>query len=187
MPQEEPQNLIWIDCEFSSLDFSSNKIVEIAAVVTDSNLKVLGTPVHTVIHYSQEELDEILGEWTRKHFAESGLDTEIVASTTTLAQAERMVLDYISQYCEEGKSPLCGNSVSQDRRVLYTNMPMLEQFMHYRTIDVSTLKELARRWKPSAVAQVDKVQAHRALDDIYESIEELQIYRDNFLQHETNS
>ena len=184
MSTDPTSNLIWIDCEFTSLDFEHNKIVEIAAVVTNSDLEVLGEPVSCVVHYDKQDLDDLLGEWTNEHFRESGLYGEILESNIALQEAEDIILGYVGQYADFGQSPLCGNSVSQDRRVLYTNMPRLESFLHYRTIDVSTLKELAIRWNPRVVEEVNKVQNHRALDDIYESIEELRHYKQQLIRHD---
>lgn len=175
-------NLIWIDGEFTGLNFHNNKIVEIAVVVTDSDLNVLGDPVQLVIHHDKQLLNDVLEDWPREHFTQSGLLDEIDQSTITMQKAEQQILEYVSKYCEPGMSPLCGNSVGQDRRVLYTNMPELENFLHYRNIDVSTLKELAMRWNPDVLGKVQKKESHRALDDILESIEELQIYRQYFLK-----
>jgi oligoribonuclease len=172
--------LVWIDCELTSLDFHNTRIVEIACVVTDNDLNILGEPISHIIGYSQAEIDPLLSEWSREHFQESGLLNEIYASTTTTQEAQQDILDYISQYTAMGESPLCGNSVGQDRRALYNNMPELEQFLHYRIIDVSTLKELANRWHPEVLDKVQKAQTHRALDDIKESIAELAIYREYF-------
>lgn len=175
-------NLVWVDCEFTGLDFVCNRIVEIAVVVTDSNLSILGEPVNIIVHHSQEELDALLEEWPRNAFNESGLMQQIIDSTVSMESAEQQILDYVSQYCEPGTCPLAGNSVGQDRRVLYTNMPRFESFLKYRTIDVSTIKELAMRWKPDLLDKIVKKESHRALDDIYESIEELKIYRQFFLK-----
>ena len=175
-------NLIWIDCEFTGLDFLHNKIVEIAVVVTDSDLNVLGDPVQAVVHHTQAELDDLLEDWPREQFAKSGLTREIVESEVSMRKAEDMCLEYISQHCSSGQSPLCGNSVGQDRRVLYTNMPRLERFLHYRNIDVSTLKELALLWNPGVLDQISKKESHRALEDIYESIAELKIYKEYFVR-----
>ena len=177
-------NLIWVDCEFTGLDFYTNQIVEVAVLVTDSDLHVLGEPVSVVIHHTQEQLDDLLEEWPRKAFEESGLMQQILESNVSMEQAEQTVLDYVSGYCIPGESPLCGNSVGQDRRVLYTNMPRFESFLKYRTIDVSTIKELAMRWRPELLDQLEKKGSHRALDDIYESIEELRIYRSLFGERE---
>lgn len=173
--------LVWIDCELTSLDFYHTKIVEIACIVTDSDLRTLGEPVEFVIGHTQEELEPLLSEWSREHFSDSGLLETIYQSNTTLEEAEQAILDYIGEYTQTGASPLCGNSVGQDRRALYTNMPRLEQFLHYRIIDISTLKELANRWQPAVLEKVHKKQTHRALDDIKESIQELDIYRKHWI------
>ncbi|MFW0870996.1 MAG: oligoribonuclease [Patescibacteria group bacterium] len=174
--------LVWIDCEFTSLDFHHNKMVEIACVITDAELNILGEPVSCIIGYTPEELDPLLSEWSREHFEESLLLEKIYQSTTTLQEAEECILNYLGQFTQSGESPLCGNSVSQDRRVLYTNMPKLDTFLHYRIIDVSTLKELVNRWRPEIAEYVNKKQAHRALDDIYESIEELRVYKNHLFK-----
>jgi len=178
---QSDDNLIWVDCEFTGLDFGRNRIVEIAVVVTDSDLNVLGEPVELVVGYSQQELDDLLEEWPRNHFEQSGLMQQIIESDVTMEQAQQQILDYVSRHCSEGMCPLAGNSVGQDRRVLYTNMPELESFLHYRTVDVSTIKELARRWKPEVLEQIQKKESHRALGDILESIEELKVYRKSFI------
>ncbi len=177
--------LVWVDCEFTGLDFHSNRIVEIAVVVTDSDLCMVDQGISMVIHHDWEELDPILEDWPRAHFEESGLLQKIEESAVCMEQAEKKILAYVSQYCEKGSSPLCGNSVGQDRRVLYSNMPEFEVFLHYRSIDVSSLKELAKRWRGDIIAKIDKKDSHRALDDIYESIKELQLYRKEFLQLST--
>ena len=177
----ESPNLIWIDCEFTSLDFDTNELVEVAAVVTDSDLNVLGKPVSVVVHHQKDVLDSLLNDWTREHFAESGLLDKIAESEVTMDEAEQTVLEYVKKFTEKGQSPLCGNSVSQDRRVLYKDMPELEGHFHYRNIDVSTLKELSLRWNLLVQTKIDKQETHRALDDILESIEELRVYRENFL------
>lgn len=177
----ENTNLIWVDCEFTGIDFNRNRLLEIAVVVTDSNLYVLGEPLSLVAHCDREVLDNLLEDWPREHFATTGFLDDVVSSQLSMQEAEQQVLDYVSEYCDSGTSPLCGNSVGQDRRVLYKDMPQFEAFLHYRTIDVSTIKELARRWKPEVLDMVAKEKTHRALDDIYESIKELQIYREYFL------
>lgn len=171
------QNLIWIDLEFTGLNYHTNTIVEIACVVTNRELEILGEPVQTVIHHAREDLEEVLEEWPREHFEKSGLFDEIEKSQTSMRQAEQQVLEYVRAWTESGTAVLCGNSVGSDRRVLYKDMSELESHLHYRTIDVSTIKELARSWKPDILDQVDKKESHRALDDILESIEELKLYR----------
>jgi len=174
-------NLIWIDCEFTSIDFDTNELVEVAVVVTDSDLNVLGKPVSVVIHHQKDVLDSLLNDWTREHFAESGLIDQIAESEVTMDEAEQAILEYVRKFTEPGQSPLCGNSVGQDRRVLYKDMPELEEHFHYRNIDVSTLKELSLRWNPLIQEHIDKQGSHRALDDIMESIEELRVYREEWL------
>lgn len=170
-------NLIWIDTEFTDLDFSKNKIVEIAVVVTDSDLKILDKGIDLVIHQDEEVLEN-MAPWCIEHFGESGLTQKIRESRLTSKEAENKILDYLENYTEKGKSPICGNSIGQDRKILFREMYWLEhEWASYRSIDVSTIKELAKRWKPEIYEQVKKKGEHRAMDDILESIEELKIYK----------
>ncbi len=176
---DKKDNLIWIDCEFTGITYQDHTIIEIAAVVTDKELAVLGDPVHIVINQPQDVLDNA-SEWVKEHIPQV-----LEASSTSeisIEQAEQEVLTYLKTHTEEGTAPLCGNSIGSDRHMLYYRMPELEKWCDYRNIDVSTLKELSKRWKPEVEASVKKKQTHRALDDILESIEELKIYKENFLQ-----
>ncbi|MGW5053480.1 oligoribonuclease [Actinokineospora sp. NPDC004072] len=170
--------LVWIDCEMTGLDLGRDALIEIAALVTDSELNVLGDGVDLVIHASDEVLAG-MPEVVADMHARSGLTDEVRASTLTLADAERAVLDYVRQHVPEVRSaPLCGNSIATDRGFISRDMPSLDAHLHYRMVDVSSIKELARRWYPRVYyAQPDKGLAHRALADIQESIRELRYYR----------
>ena len=174
MPSQN--NLVWIDLEMSGLELDECTILEIATIVTDSELEVLGEGPELVIHQPDEVLEE-MDEWNTKHHGESGLTEAVRESTTTMKQAERQTLDFIAQYCHRDTAPLCGNSVWQDRRFLAKYMPRLEEYLHYRLIDVSSVKEVVKRWYPDELTPPVKQQSHRALDDIRESIEELGYYR----------
>ena len=174
------QNLIWIDLEMSGLLPEQDRIIEIAVVVTDPMLTVrIEGPVFAV-HQSDAVLDG-MDAWNTGTHGRSGLTARVRASTIDEAQAERQVIDFLRQYVPKGKSPMCGNSICQDRRFMARGMPALEAFFHYRNLDVSTLKELARRWKPAAMEGFKKAQAHTAMADIHESIDELIHYRTHLL------
>lgn len=179
LPSHE-QNLVWIDLEMTGLYPDTDRIIEIAVVVTDAQLgnRVEG-PVFA-IHQNDAALDA-MDAWNKGTHGKSGLTERVRTSTFTEAQAEAAVIDFLRQYVPKGVSPMCGNSICQDRRFLANHMPMLEAFFHYRNLDVSTLKELARRWKPQILAGFKKAQAHTALADIRESIEELAYYRTHLL------
>ena len=172
-----PLNLVWIDLEMTGLNTVGDDIIEIATVVTAPDLRVLGEGPAMAI-YQPESVLERMDEWNRKHHASSGLLSQVSASSVTYFEAERRTLDFLKQYSAPGKSPMCGNSVCQDRRFLARLMPALEAFFHYRNLDVSTLKELAIRWKPEMADKIDKKTSHRALDDIHASIKELKMYRE---------
>ncbi|GAA0796980.1 oligoribonuclease [Spirilliplanes yamanashiensis] len=169
---------MWIDCEMTGLDLGKDKLIEVAALVTDPNLNVLGDGVDLVIHADDAALDA-MPEVVRTMHAKSGLTDEVRASTVTMAEAEQQVLDYIRQYVPEPRTaPLCGNSIATDRGFLARDMPALDAHLHYRMIDVSSIKELCRRWYPRVYfGQPSKGLAHRALADIRESIRELEYYR----------
>lgn len=170
--------LVWIDCEMTGLDLAKDALIEIAALVTDGDLNVLGTGVDVVIHADNAALDG-MPDVVREMHARSGLTDEVRASTVTVADAERQVLDYVRQYVPEGRTaPLAGNSIATDRGFIARDMPELDGHLHYRMVDVSSIKELARRWYPRIYyAQPEKGLAHRALADIRESIRELAYYR----------
>lgn len=171
-----PAPLVWIDLEMSGLDPDICKILEIATLVTDAELELVAEGPEIVVHQPDEVL-EAMDEWCTNHHGESGLTAGVKASTTSLAEAEAQTLAFLEPLCKAGASPLCGNSIWQDRRFISRYMPKLDAFLHYRMIDVSTVKELSRRWYPDAKAP-PKGQSHRALDDIRESIAELKFYRE---------
>ncbi|GAA2555901.1 oligoribonuclease [Mycolicibacterium diernhoferi] len=172
------EELVWIDCEMTGLDLKSDKLIEIAALVTDADLNVLGEGIDVVIHADPADLSGMVDVVAKMH-SKSGLDKEVLASSIDLATAETMVLDYIRSHVKQPKTaPLCGNSIATDRGFIARDMPTLDEFLHYRMIDVSSIKELCRRWYPRIYfGQPEKGLAHRALADIHESIQELRYYR----------
>jgi len=177
------QNLVWLDCEMTGLNPQAERIIEIAVVVTGPTLEPRIEGPVLVIHQS----DELLGKmdaWNKGTHGRSGLIDKVKASALTEAQAEEQIIDFLKRYVPKGKVPLCGNSISQDRRFLALYMPRLEAFLHYRNVDVSTLKELAKRWKPEAYSSFKKAQKHTALADVHESIDELAHYRTHLLSFE---
>lgn len=175
--------LVWLDMEMTGLDPERERIIEMAAVVTEPDLTVVAESPVFVVHQS-DELLAAMDKWNQSTHGKSGLIDKVKASTLTEAQAEQQMLEFLKQHVAPGKSPLCGNSVSQDRRFMYRYMPEMERFFHYRTIDVSTLKELARRWRPALLKGFAKQSKHEALADIYESIDEMRYYRENFIRLE---
>jgi len=172
-------NLIWLDLEMTGLEPEHDVILEIASIITDSQLNILAEGPVFAIKQSVEVLEN-MSEWCIEHHGKSGLTKRCLNSHVDLAQAEKATLDFVRQYVPAGISPMCGNSIGQDRRFLVKYMPDFERYFHYRNIDVSTVKELARRWKPALLAKVNKTGAHLALDDIRESIAELQVYKAHF-------
>ena len=178
------QNLVWIDLEMTGLVPERDRIIEIAVVVTDPQLVVrVEGPVYA-IHQSDAVLDA-MDAWNKGTHGRSGLIDRVKASGMDEPTAELRMVDWLRQYVPAGKSPMCGNSICQDRRFLANYMPVLESFFHYRNLDVSTLKELARRWKPSALEGFKKAQSHTAMADVHESIDELRHYRVTFLNAPT--
>ena len=175
------QNLVWIDCEMTGLDPEKERLLEIAVIVTGPQLTPRIEGPVWVIHQSDELLNS-MDAWNKGTHGKSGLIDKVKASTTSEADAEAGILAFISQYVPKSSSPLCGNTISQDRRFLVKYMPKLEAFLHYRNLDVSTLKELSRRWKPEVYASFKKQQKHTALADVHESIDELVHYREHFIQ-----
>ncbi|MEC6825374.1 MULTISPECIES: oligoribonuclease [Photobacterium] len=172
------QNLIWIDLEMTGLDPETHKIIEIATVVTDPQLNVLAEGPVLAIYQPEAELEK-MDDWCTNTHTNSGLVERIRQSTITEAQAVAQTIDFLEQWVPKGASPICGNSIGQDRRFLYKHMPKLEQYFHYRYLDVSTLKELTRRWKPELLDGFSKQGSHLALDDIHDSIAELRYYREH--------
>jgi oligoribonuclease len=175
------QNLIWIDLEMTGLDTERDRIIEIAVVVTDAQVTQRVEGPVLAIHQSDAVLDA-MDAWNKGTHGKSGLVDRVKASTVDEAAAEVQVLAWLAQFVPAGKSPMCGNSICQDRRFLARSMPRLEAFFHYRNLDVSTLKELARRWQPGLMEGFKKQQSHTALADIHESIDELLYYRQHLLR-----
>ena len=172
------KNLIWIDLEMTGLDPETHKIIEIATIVTDPQLNILAEGPVLAIHQPEAELDK-MDDWCTNTHTNSGLVERICKSTVTEQQAVAQTIAFLEQWVPKGASPICGNSIGQDRRFLYKHMPELEQYFHYRYLDVSTLKELTRRWKPELLDGLNKKGSHLALDDIRDSIDELRYYREN--------
>ncbi len=177
---ENNNNLIWLDMEMSGLLPDSDRILELAAVVTDANLNVLGESPVLVIHQSDAVLDG-MDTWNQGTHKRSGLIDKVKASTLDEQAATEQMIAFLKQYVPTGKSPMCGNSICQDRRFMARYMPDLESYFHYRNLDVSVFKELARRWKPEIYSGFKKASRHEALADIYESIDELKYYREHFI------
>jgi oligoribonuclease len=174
-------NLIWLDCEMTGLDPEAERIIEIAVIVTGPNLEPRVEGPVLVIHQSDEQLDK-MDAWNKGTHGRSGLTTKVKASTLSEAAAEAQLIEFLSRYVSKGTAPMCGNSISQDRRFLVKYMPKLEAFFHYRNVDVSTFKELARRWRPEVYGAFKKQQKHTALADVHESIDELLHYREHFIK-----
>ena len=171
-------NLIWIDLEMTGLDTQNDAIIEIATIITNRHLRELAEGPALVIGQSRDILDG-MDAWNQRQHGESGLTQRVLASDTTTRQAELATLDFLADWIDAGVSPMCGNSICQDRRFLAREMPELERFFHYRNLDVSTLKILAQQWAPEVAAGFSKESSHRALDDIRDSIAELAWYRDH--------
>jgi oligoribonuclease len=180
------QNLIWLDCEMTGLDPETDRLIEIAVIVTGPDLSPRVEGPVLVIHQGDEQLDK-MDAWNKGTHGRSGLIDKVKASTVTEAQAEQVILDFLVRYAPKRGVPMCGNSIGQDRRFLVKYMPRLEAFFHYRNIDVSTLKELSKRWRPDIYNAFRKQQKHTALADVHESIDELAHYREHFLRLETSA
>ena len=174
-------NLVWIDCEMTGLDPEKERLLEIAVVVTGPNLSPRVEGPVCVIHQSDELLNK-MDAWNKGTHGRSGLIDKVKAATMTEEDAEAQILAFIKKYVSKNNSPLCGNTISQDRRFLVKFMPKLEAYLHYRNLDVSTLKELSKRWKPEVFNSFKKQQKHTALADVHESIEELAHYREHFIK-----
>jgi oligoribonuclease len=174
-------NLIWVDLEMTGLIPEEDTIIEIATIVTDANLNVLAEGPVMAIHQSQETMDA-MDEWNTNQHGKSGLTDRVLSSQISMQKAEAETIEFLKEWVPEGKSPMCGNSICQDRRFMARYMPALEEYFHYRNLDVSTLKELARRWKPEVLKGFKKSGAHLALDDIRDSIAELVHYREHFIK-----
>lgn len=174
------QNLVWLDCEMTGLEPETDRLLEIAVVVTGPDLQPRVEGPVFVIHQPDELLDR-MDAWNKGTHGRSGLIDKVKASRVTEEEAQEQIIAFLSKYVPKGVAPMCGNSIGQDRRFLVRYMPKLERFFHYRNVDVSTLKELAKRWKPEAYSSFKKAQKHTALADVHESIEELAHYRQHFL------
>ena len=180
-PRPNEFNLVWVDMEMTGLEPETDRIIEVAMIVTDMHLNILAEGPVFAIHQSDATLDA-MDAWNKGTHGRSGLIDRVKASTVTEAQAEEELIALMKQWVPKGKAPMCGNTIGQDRRFMVKYMPKLEAFFHYRNIDVSTLKELGKRWKPEMVSGFKKHQMHTALADITESIEELKYYREHFIK-----
>ncbi len=178
---QQQENLIWLDLEMTGLDPDNDLIIEIATVVTDKYLNILATGPVIAVHQSDTAL-AAMDDWNQEHHGKSGLIERVKASTINDAEAMQQTLDFLKQWVPAGESPMCGNSIGQDRRFLYRYMRPLEEYFHYRNLDVSTLKELAIRWAPAILDSFQKKESHQALEDVIESIEELKHYREHFIK-----
>ena len=184
MAQTKPskdENLVWLDLEMTGLDPRTDRILEVATIVTDAHLNILAEGPVIAVHQPDEVL-ETMNEWCVETHGKTGLTQRVRESKIGEAEAEQLTLEFLRQYVEPGKSPMCGNTIGQDRRFLFSYMMDLHDFFHYRSIDVSTLKELARRWKPELLQGLSKEGSHKAIEDIRESIDEMKFYREHFIQ-----
>lgn len=177
-------NLIWIDLEMTGLDTEQDVIIEIATIVTDKDLNVLGEGPIMAIHQPDALLDG-MDEWNTRQHGQSGLIERVRNSATSMAEAEQNTIEFLEQFVDAGVSPMCGNSICQDRRFLSRQMPKLEAFFHYRNLDVSSVKEIAKRWRPELLKGFKKQGSHLAMDDIKDSIAELSYYREVFFEMES--
>ncbi len=178
---QSSKNLIWIDLEMTGLDTNNDYIIEVATIITDSQLNILAEGPAIAIHQDDSVL-QTMDEWNTKQHTKSGLINRVQTSKNTTADAERMTLEFLEKFVKPNSSPMCGNSICQDRRFMHRLMPQLEQFFHYRSLDVSAIKEVIKRWYPDS-KQFDKESSHLAMDDIRESIDELRFYRENYFNN----
>lgn len=178
--QQNEENLVWIDLEMSGLDPEHNTIIEIATIVTDKNLNILEKGPNLAIKQSLKLL-ESMDEWNTTHHTASGLWDKVLNDSVSMEEADKATLDFIKKWTMEGKNPLCGNSIGQDRRFLYKYMPQISEYLHYRNIDVTSIKEIAKRWYPELPA-FNKLEKHQALDDIIESIDELKYFQEHIFK-----
>ena len=178
---DKKHHLIWIDLEMTGLIPESDRIIEIATIVTNTDLQVVAEGPVLAIHQS-EEMMKGMDDWNQRHHGQSGLIERVRLSPNNESEAEQATIKFLSQYCEPGFSPMCGNSICQDRRFLARYMPAMEAFFHYRNLDVSSIKELAKRWRPDIADGVKKQGTHQALEDIRDSIQELRHYREHFFK-----
>ena len=183
---DKKQHLIWIDLEMTGLIPESDRIIEIATIITNTDLQIIAEGPVLAIHQSDEVMAG-LDDWNKRHHGASGLIERVRVSLNNENEAEQATLKFLNQYCESGFSPMCGNSICQDRRFLARYMPALENFFHYRNLDVSSIKELAKRWRPDISDGITKQSAHVALEDIKDSIEELRHYREHFFRTGKNA
>ena len=179
MIKTSPTNLVWIDLEMTGLDPDNDRIIEIASVVTDAQLEILAEGPVFAIHQPASVM-AAMDEWNQNTHSATGLIQRVAESDVDEENAQKQTLEFLSQFVEQGTSPLCGNSICQDRRFLYRHMPKLEAFLHYRNLDVSSIKELASRWRPELPGKFAKNGGHRALGDVLDSINELKFYRQHF-------
>ncbi|MEE8425181.1 MAG: oligoribonuclease [Elusimicrobiota bacterium] len=178
---KDPKNLVWMDLEMTGLDPDRDTILEIATIVTDGQLQTLGEGPVFAIHHTEEQLER-MDPWCVEHHGDSGLSKRCRDSKISIEEAEKKTLGFIREFCSENTAPLCGNSIHQDRRFLVRYMPLLNEFLHYRIIDVSSVKELVERWYPDEFRPMHKKKSHLALDDVRESITELSEYRKLFFR-----
>ncbi len=178
---QDSNNLIWIDMEMSGLNSDSDRIIEVALVITDSQLNVVSEAPALVVYQADAVLDG-MDNWNKSTHSKSGLIGKVKASKLTEAEVEASMIAFLQQHVPSGVSPMCGNSICQDRRFLARSMPQLEAYFHYRNLDVSTLKELVKRWKPEILAGLTKQGKHEAMADIYDSIAEMKYYREHFIK-----
>ena len=180
MPRKSSNHLIWIDLEMTGLNPDRDRIIEIATVITDKQLNILADGPVIAVHQNETYIQQ-MDEWNTKHHHQSGLIQRVRESKINEAEAETITLEFLAEYVSTGKSPICGNSICQDRRFLYRHMPKLEKYFHYRNLDVSTVKILARMWAPDVARSMKKKSTHTALKDIYDSIEEMRHYKNMWL------